>query len=170
MAALDELAQLADAVDVVQVRPALAHAVRKLRQAGISLTDRRVVKLQRLIAAAAALAGRQVATVADLWPIVFAVPDAVGQDAAREALRELLAQSENDSLRMAAETASLGALARAGRLVAAAEALLADPKPTDEPWRLTLEGVAREVDAGFAPEALPPPLADVRRRIVEVLG
>jgi MoxR-like ATPase len=169
---LDQLAAACRDADVSQVRSRLAHAVRILRGAGIALTDRRVVKLQSLVAAAAVLAGRTVAVDADLWPIIFAVPTAEGQIAAREALRELLLPSENSALRAAAAEASLGPLARAALLVDAGKILLAD-RPADDgvaAWKLKLGGVAREIDAGFAVDKLPPELAEVRGQIVAALG
>ena len=70
LADLDALAAAAGAIELAGIRSRLAEAVRMLRGAGIALTDRRVVKLQRLIAAAAALDGRTVASEADLWPII----------------------------------------------------------------------------------------------------
>jgi MoxR-like ATPase len=174
MADVDVLAECARSADVSAVRPLLARAVRVLRSAGVALSDRRIVKVQRLVAAAAALAGREHPRDADLWPIVFAVPTRDQQATAREALRDLLAPTENATLPAAAEEASAGPLARAARLsTAGREGLDARPGGDDpeaeREWRLRLEGVAREIDAGFAPEALPPDLADVRRRIVEVL-
>src|SRR5215213_9183384 len=69
---LDMVTAAARASDLSRVRPHLAHAIRMLRGAGISLSDRRVVKVQRLMAAAAAMAGRDRATDADLWPLVLA--------------------------------------------------------------------------------------------------
>src|SRR5687768_17744795 len=36
-------------------------------------------------------------------------------------------------------------------------------------WQLRLEGIAREIDAGFAPETMPAELAEVRARIVDAL-
>jgi MoxR-like ATPase len=39
-----------------------------------------------------------------------------------------------------------------------------------EAWRLRLEGVAREIDAGFAASALPESLAAVRARITSALA
>ncbi len=170
---LDALATAVARADVAPVRPHLAHAIRVLRRAGITLSDRRAVKAQRLVAAAAVMAGRAQPTEADLWPLVVAVPTREGQAAARDALREVLARSENDALAAAAAEASLGPLARASRIAAAGEALLAArPRADDaealDAWRLKLEGVAREIDAGFAkpPEAL----ASVRARIVAALG
>ncbi|MCW3060965.1 MAG: ATPase, partial [Capsulimonas sp.] len=74
-----------------------------------------------------------------------------------------------------AEAASLGPLARAARLVEAGRRVLAErPDPSDvraaERRRLALEGVAREIDAGFAREALPPDLIGVRAEIVATLS
>jgi MoxR-like ATPase len=162
----------ARAADMSRVRPHLAHAIRLLRGAGIALSDRRVVKVQRLVAAAAAMAGRTRATDADLWPIVLAVPTREQQTLARESLREILALSENAALPAAAEEASLGPLARAARIAAAGrEALRARPGSYEEleNWCLRLEGIAREIDAGFAPEVMPHDLAEVRAGIVAAL-
>ncbi|MEZ4322006.1 MAG: AAA family ATPase [Myxococcota bacterium] len=166
---LDVLAEAARAVDLDGVRPRLAEAIRTLRGSGIQLSDRRAVKSQRVIAAAAVLAGRQRATDADLWPLVYVVPDTASQELARDVLRDLLASASNPALPSAAEEASRGPAARADRLVRAAEALFAAPE-RDLGWRLKLEGVVREVDAGFAPGSLPPALAAVRERIVGALA
>lgn len=169
---LDLVTAAARAADLGRVRPHLAHAIRLLRGAGISLSDRRLVKVQRLIAAAAAMAGRERATDADLWPLVLAVPTREQQSLARETLRDVLAQSENAALPAAAEEASLGPLARATRIAAAGrEALRARPGTAEEleSWNLRLEGIAREIDAGFAPEAMPHELAEVRAGIVAAL-
>jgi MoxR-like ATPase len=165
---IDTLAAAARTADVAAVRPSLAEAVRTLRAAGIALSDRRIVKLQRLIAAAAALDGRAAPGPADLWPIVYAVPTAEGQAQARDALRDLLAASSNAALGAAAAEASLSGPARAQRLVDAGRALLAEPGA--DGWRLRLESVAREIDAGFAPEARPTALSEIRTAIVAALG
>jgi len=169
---LDMVTAAARASDLSRVRPHLAHAIRMLRGAGISLSDRRVVKVQRLMAAAAAMAGRDRATDSDLWPLVLAVPTREQQSLARETLRDVLAQSENAALPAAAEEASRGPLARASRIASAGrDALLARPGTRDEveSWYLKLEGIAREIDAGFAPEAMPHELAEVRAGIVAAL-
>jgi MoxR-like ATPase len=169
---LDLLSAAASRADLSQVRPLLAQAIRVLRRAGIHLTDRRAVKTQRLIAAAAVLAGREHPAEADLWPLILAVPTREEQALARDSVRDLLATAKNQTLAAAVEEASLGPLARATRLVAAAEAVLAsrpEAEADTEGWRLRLEGIAREVDAGFAPDRVPPDLAAVRARIVEAL-
>jgi MoxR-like ATPase len=158
--------------DLSWVRPHIAHAIRLLRGAGIVLSDRRAVKAQRLVAAAAALAGRTRPTDADLWPLVLVVPTREQQSLARECLGDLLALSENATLPAATEEASLGPLARAARIAAAGwEALRTRPAAGDglEDWCLRLEGIAREIDAGFAPETMPLDLAEVRAGIVAAL-
>lgn len=171
IADLDALAAAARAMSVVAIRPRLAEAVRVLRAAGIALTDRRVVKLQRLVAAAAALDGRTAATDADLWPIVYAVPTAEAQAQAREVLRPILAASANTALVAAAAEASLSPAARAARLVDAARGLLAaGPDGDPAAWRLQLEAVAREIDAGFAVDTWPPGLAEARAAIVAAIA
>ena len=173
MAELDALAGSVSRADMTLVRPLLAHSIRLLRGAGVLLSDRRAVRCQRLVAAAAVLAGRSRPTDADLWPLVLAVPTREQQAIARECLHDLLGPARNDALPAAAEEASLGPLARAARIVTAGrEALAAQPESVEEheDWRLRLEGVVREVDAGFAPETLPTDLAEVRARIVAVLG
>src|SRR5262249_41445001 len=145
-----------------------------LRKNGIALSDRRVVKIQKLVAAAGAIAGRTQPSESDLWPIVGAVPSRDGQSAAREVLKDILAKAESEALAAAALEASLGPLARAQRIVAAGQSLLA-ARPVDddravESWRLKLEGVAREIDAGFGGQSMPPAVSSVRAQIVSVVG
>ena len=54
-------------VNLDGVRSHYAGLVRALRRAGISVSDRRAVKLQRLVASSAVLCGRIVANATDLW-------------------------------------------------------------------------------------------------------
>ena len=170
LAALDALAERAAAMDPSGVRPDLARAVRSLRSAGVQLSDRRVVKLQRLITAAAALAGREAPGVADLWPVIYAVPTAEAQALAREVLREQLDAADNAALPAAAEDAAHGRAARARRLTEAAQATLAEQPGADRPgWLLRLEGIARELDASFDPGELSEELTALRSRLVEHL-
>jgi len=173
---IDLLARAARESDVSAVRSDLAHAVRLLRSAGVPLSDRRVVRAQRLVAAAAVLDGRASPDRADLWPLLYVVPTAESQRVARDTLRELLDRSRNAALSAAAAEASLGPLARAHRIATSGrDALAARPDAADtdpksmRAWRLRLEAVAREIDAGFAPEAMPEELADVRAELVEAI-
>jgi MoxR-like ATPase len=181
---LDTLSAAALAMDLAPLRSAIAHGVRLLRKAGVALTDRRVVRLQRLVAAAAALAGRERPTEADLWPIVFALPTEQAQSLGRDALRDFLTASENGVLLAAPLEGSLGPKARAARILRDGSAILGEA-PQDgsqdegqdedqdgamERWRLRLESVAREIDAAFTSDTLPPELAALRQRIVAALA
>ena len=65
---VDVLAEAVSRADMSGVRDRLAHAIRLLRGAGIGLSDRRAVKVQRVVAAAAVLDGRDSPTEVDLWP------------------------------------------------------------------------------------------------------
>jgi MoxR-like ATPase len=168
---LDALAQAARAADLAPARGALAQSIRTLRKAGVMLSDRRVVKVQRLIAAAAVLDGRAAPGEADLWPLLYAVPTAAAQATAREALRDLLAASRNQLLGAASEEASQGPLARAARLLRAGQGLLAGRGDLEEEaWKLRLEGVVREIDVGFVAAKIPPDLANLREEIARILG
>lgn len=174
LAQLDALADPARTCDLSAVRPAIAHAVRQLRAAGVTLGDRRIVKAQRLIAAAAALDGRRTADLRDLWPIVYVVPSLEASAVAREVLRETLAATSSASLRFAALDASAGPEARASVLATATAALLDAPVPEESALRAQLrarlEGAARAIDAAFAPDALPAQLAGVRERLRARIG
>ena len=175
MADLDALATAARKADLSRIRPLLAHAIRALRKAGISLSDRRIVRCQKLVAAAAVLAGRMTPEDSDLWPIIYAIPTRDQQLLAQDCLREMLGRSQNETLSAAAEEASLGPLARATRISAAASALLDSPPDggsaeEHEAWMLRLEGVARDIDACFGADQLPTGLADLRAKIVRLLA
>lgn len=168
---MDQLAVLstkAAQADMSSVNGLLADCIRLLRKENIHLSDRRIVKSQRLVAAAAVLDGREAPSAADLWPIIYAIASEEDQITAREVLREQLAASNNVALGAAVEEASNGMLARAQRLVEQAEAMLALPE--EQRNRLALEALGREIDAGFALNAMPEQLKSVRERLIEVLG
>lgn len=165
---LDVAAAYVDRVDLALARPALAQAVRLLRRHSIELSDRRIVRTQRLVAAAAVLDGRLEATTADLWPIMAVIPTAEDQRRGEEVLHDLLADTHNRVATAAADDASHGAAARAARIAAAAQDAL--DAPFGEPRRLRLEGIAREIDAAFDPSTLPAELADLRARVIAELA
>jgi MoxR-like ATPase len=58
-------------VDLAAVRKPYIELIGKLRNAGIPISDRRAVKLQKLIAASAILCGRQQANTTDLWVLRY---------------------------------------------------------------------------------------------------
>lgn len=168
---IDRMASARRECDLTNVRPVVGAAIRRMRSAGIPISDRRAVRAQNLVAAAAVLDGRNRATDADLWPLPLVVPTAEGQPVAREALGDLLSSSQNGALPAAAEALSAGPIARARRLVAAAaDASSGDESMADVDRRLRVEAILREIDAGFAPDAMPQDLADARSRLVAVLA
>jgi MoxR-like ATPase len=59
------------AVKLGELRPTYVELVHRLRHAGIPLSDRRAVKLQRLIAASALLSGRFAANATDMWVLRY---------------------------------------------------------------------------------------------------
>lgn len=172
---LDVLARAAKDASNSRLRDPLAHAVRLLRRAGVELSDRRVVKVQRLCAAAAVLSGRLEPTDADLWPILYAVPTLDGQRLAQDVLKDVLQHSQSSTLLAATEAASNAPAARAARILETAQSLFLQAPTSDdlsaqERWRLKLEGVAREIDASFDPSALPEALVPVRLKLTELIG
>lgn len=173
---IDRLSRRRQACDMAGVRPVVGAAIRRMRAAGIELSDRRAVRCQNLIAAAAALEGRSAATEADLWPLPLIVPTAEGQVMARSILSDLLATSQNRSLPALAEELSAGPVARSRRLVAAATELGHPDDPAVEPTtvtgdkRLRIEAVLREIDAGFVPDSLPPDLASAKQQLTSLLS
>jgi len=64
---IETLQKLIPLIDLSVIRSAYAELVQRIRHAGIPISDRRAVKLQRLIAASALLCARQVARLSDLW-------------------------------------------------------------------------------------------------------
>lgn len=167
LAALDHLGQSARLVDMEAARPALVAAIRLLRTAGIVLSDRRIVKAQRLMAASAVLAGRMAATRADLWPLVYALPSREVQQTARETLAELLSHATHPYLHNAVESAALQPLSRASRLQAQARELLAASEAEREG---KVEPLLREIDANFSADAMPEPLAGLRGLLKQALS
>jgi MoxR-like ATPase len=155
LSALTELCLLLRQVDLTAIVSPLAQAIRTLRKAGIQLSDRRIVKAQKLIAAASLLRASLQAGICDLWPLFYVLPNKTEQQSAQEALREQFAFASNPCLQAAVEFAAQQPLARVPRLVSAARTCLLRADVSSEP-------VLREIDANFAPEHLPPELAELR--------
>lgn len=167
LAALDHLAGSVRDVDMQQAWPVLATAVRQLRQAGIQLSDRRIVKVQALVAASAVLAGRLQAQASDLWPLIYVLPSREQQQTGREVLRELMVGAGHPYLHGAVEAAALQPQARASRLESQAKAVLEAPA-AERVGRV--EPLLREIDANFAQEALPETLAGLRLALRQALS
>jgi len=170
--AVDRLANASRTVSMDGVRPLIGSAVRRLRGAGIAISDRRAVRAQRLVAAAAVLDARGIASVADLWVLPLIAPTADTQQLAREALAELLDEARNATLACSAEELSRGVLARAERLTQAGGALLTHLSGGRliEDARMRIEATLREIDAGFAHVDMPAELRETRQRLVQALS
>lgn len=65
------LQNLVAQVDIQEIRPEYIGLIQQLRNAGIPVSDRRAVKLQRLIAASALLSKRTVAIPSDMWVLRY---------------------------------------------------------------------------------------------------
>src|SRR5262245_3155064 len=61
------LQELLNEVELSAIRQPYAELIHRIRHAGIAVSDRRAVKLQRLISASAILCGRLQARLSDLW-------------------------------------------------------------------------------------------------------
>ncbi|WP_369941564.1 AAA family ATPase [Xanthomonas medicagonis] len=170
LADLDLLAGQVRQVRMDEARSALAQAVRTLRAAGLALSDRRIVKTQRLVAAATVLAGRSVATEADLWPLFYVMPTREAQATAQDALRDTLALAANPTLLAAVEQAALQPLSRVARLLEAAQRCLADDADAGADARAAADAVLREIDANFTAASMPHELAAARARLIERIG
>jgi len=64
---LRDLARRAKDVELAGILETYADAVTKVRDLGVALSDRRAVKVLKLVAASAVLCGRSAANVSDLW-------------------------------------------------------------------------------------------------------
>jgi MoxR-like ATPase len=166
MAHLDVLCRALQHTQLDAVQPILANAIRQLRQAGIQLSDRRIVRSQRLIAAAAVLAGRTHATQADLWTLLYVLPTKESQHSAREVLQELLAHSTHPNLLSAVEQATMQPMSRVGRLIESAQACVARTERADNS---EVEALLREIDANFSDTTSPQELKVWRGKLAELL-
>jgi MoxR-like ATPase len=165
---LDNLSAAVNEVDLSDVQGILANAVRLLRKASIELSDRRIVKSQRLIAAAAVLAGRKKASDQDLWPIIYLIPTNEAQTLARDVLQEILAKSVAPFMHSAAEEVTQQAISRIPRLIEEAVNCLALSNQP-ELFKPLAESLLREIDASFSADDLTPELSKYRTSIAVLL-
>lgn len=68
---IQQLQELISTVDLSTVRKPYIELIQQLRNAGVAVSDRRAVKLQRLMAASALLCQRQQAILSDTWVIRY---------------------------------------------------------------------------------------------------
>ncbi len=114
-------------VDVVSIRPQYVDVIHKLRKAGIPVSDRRAVKLQRLVAASALICGRRQANVTDLWVLRY-IWDTDEQ-------REVIAAIVQPAVEQGDEALQAGAHPRArGGGAPDAEELARDVERLEQQW------------------------------------
>lgn len=161
-------------VDLGNIHDAYAHVVRKIRLLGITLSDRKLVKGQKLIAAAALLRGEAAAGAEDLWPVTYLVQSKLQQQEVRDVLHAELSQSRNPVLRDSMAEATYGPTAHAARLTEQATLLLESrpalaTDPLHEIWLVRLETMLTRIDAAFDSKTLPQQLRAVRASLESVL-
>jgi len=161
---LDQVALKAQLVNLDGVVPQLAEAFRRLRKEGVELSDRRMVRARNLVAAAAAIDGRDQATGADLWPLVLTLRNEAQQKLGRSCLESLLQESDNQCLFGLAEELSASYRVKFRRLISEGEQALQEPVSREK-----LEAILREIDAHFAEQDRPPELSDLREKLLGVL-
>jgi MoxR-like ATPase len=94
----DDIRQLQSqlgSVDIVSVRPAYLEVIARLRRAGIPVSDRRAVRLQRLVAASALLCGRSQADATDLWVLRYIWETEEQQEVIAAIVQEAVAAAES---------------------------------------------------------------------------
>lgn len=170
---IEYIAQHLGQVEIGPVIPHLADGVRSLRQQDIALSDRRITKLTKLVAASALLEGRTVAEKRDLWPLIYTVQDPEHQAIAQKALKDYLADAHHDSFGAAAYEA-VGSLASLESvLINDAEQLLMayhnqpDPKQPDQ-WQKEAEALLKQIDAGFGEGDRSAKLTTLRQQLIEM--
>lgn len=87
------LQDLLRAVDLSVVRGPYVELVRRLRHAGIPVSDRRAVKLQRLMAASALLCGRLQVNTTDLWVLRYIWDTEEQQDVLKSIVQDAVTKS-----------------------------------------------------------------------------
>jgi len=92
---IDQISTQLTQVDINPVIPYLTDTIRILRKKDILLSDRRLTKLTKLIAASALLEGRFVAQRRDMWPIIYAIQNKEQQQVACEALQNQIGSAQH---------------------------------------------------------------------------
>jgi MoxR-like ATPase len=101
---VDELRQVQSIlpnVDLSAVRPRYIDLIHRLRKAGIPVSDRRAVKLQRLVAASGVLCGRAAANGTDLWVLRHIWDTEEQREVIAAIVQEFVNKSEQDEFKTA---------------------------------------------------------------------
>ena len=129
------------AVDLTPIRGVYLELIARLRAAGMEVSDRRAVKLQRVIAASALMCGRMESRVSDLW-VLRCIWD-------REEQREMLAAMVQETINK--DTPATGDHPQAhGGNAPDPESLARDLDVLSEGWADLAAGVAKDRLAALA--------------------
>lgn len=94
--AILEIQKMINTVDLQEIRPAYINLIEMLRNAGVQVSDRRAVKLQRLIAASALLCKRTKAILSDMWVLQY-IWDTEEQQEVIAGIVSAVVQSDKDN-------------------------------------------------------------------------
>lgn len=86
------------AVELGELRPSYVELVHRLRHAGIAVSDRRAVKLQKPIAASALVSGRLKANTTDLWVLRYIWDTEEQQEVLAEIVQDFVDKSPAEAL------------------------------------------------------------------------
>lgn len=185
---IDSVSNQLKQVDINPIIPSLADTIRTLRKKDILLSDRRLTKLTKLIAASALLEGRLVASQQDLWPIIYAIQNEEHQRVACEALQNHIGSAQHDLFGEAIYEAMGSLTSLESVLINSSEELLFNyhnrtdsqdsndlkPKNQDfskqgnDKWKVKAEELLRQIDAGFASAGLSEKLNQLRQQLIEI--
>lgn len=131
-----KLRSLLPQVSLAKVRPAYLELVKRLRSVGIEVSDRRAVKLQRLIAASALLCDRMEAQISDLWLLRFIWDLEEQQELLKSIVKETLDSDDTGSVDSSHPRATAEESVDPEQLKRELEALSEDPDATGASDRL----------------------------------
>ena len=94
-----ELSTLMDEVNLEPVRNRYVQLVQRLRHAGVQLSDRRAVKIQRLMAASALLCGRLDVNTTDFWVLRYIWDTEEQQDVVAAIVNDVVASADEQEQR-----------------------------------------------------------------------
>tara|TARA_R110002096_G_scaffold316010_6_gene510321 strand:+ start:6784 stop:7944 length:1161 start_codon:yes stop_codon:yes gene_type:complete len=129
---LDEIVQLRNLIgqiDLSLVEAPYVDLVVRLRTMGIQISDRRAVKVQRLIAASAILCGRTLAHPSDLWVLAHIWDIEEQRELLRSAVREILDANPADEATRIHPRAESPDLPNPDELLGELERVLVDAQP-----------------------------------------
>ena len=151
LAEISQLRGMVGQVDLTPVEAGYVDLVARLRTVGIPISDRRAVKVQRLIAASAILCGRTAAHPSDLWVMEHIWDLEEQRELLRSAVREVLEANQPDEATNVHPRAQSPDAPNADELLAEIE-------------RLTSEAQQIRARGESLPNALPDRLSAVENR------